>query len=446
MNLSRLSLLTFSIVLLVQPLSFTVAHAASGGTFSDVSPTNPNNTAIETLHFMHIIDGFPDGTFQPNLYVNRAEALKMIMGSTMTNIPATTTSGFPDVQASEWFAKYVVLAKDKNIISGYPDGTFRGAELINFGEILKMTFRSFGLVATTSYSEASLRVNFPGHTGKEWYLPYMMYAKEKNMLLLDEPGAYPSRAQIAELLYRIITIQKFQIDTFKVENVPLYTSLSNALSTEKNIISNSFVSVETSPLLSGKNLSMLSPFILQKDILTHKEESIALLNDLINETDVIHTLLNDKASKGVSANDFESQIISIKNSLASLKNQLINKTVPFTTEETHSFLTQTLTARKDIVKLYGSVELASAKAFASQKLLLDTFKNYATYTEYIALQDAYTRASNAVTSAEQKLTTINATTDEFAVLADVMSQLTLCQTAADDIQKISSTFMQKING
>lgn len=48
--------------------------------FKDVTMDNPNFQAIVALKEKGIISGYPDGTFKPNQVVNRAEALKMIYG------------------------------------------------------------------------------------------------------------------------------------------------------------------------------------------------------------------------------------------------------------------------------------------------------------------------------------------------------------------------------
>jgi len=48
--------------------------------FNDVTLDNPNFEAIVALKEKGIISGYPDGTFKPNQVVNRAEALKMIYG------------------------------------------------------------------------------------------------------------------------------------------------------------------------------------------------------------------------------------------------------------------------------------------------------------------------------------------------------------------------------
>lgn len=435
-------------LLLGLSLSFSslhISHAASGDIFSDVSTDHPYATAITALKGLGVIGGFPDGSFQPDLYVNRAEALKMIMESSIKDIPETTQSGFPDVPGSEWFAKYVALAKDKNIISGYPDGTFRGQELINFGEILKITFRTFGLVASTTYSEAQLRVNFPKYTGKEWFLPYMMYAKEKNMLILTEPGAYPSRGQIAELLYRIIVIQKYNLKTFEEKNIPLYTNLGNAIEQENKILSSSLESLDASPLLSGKQTNLLAPFILMRDPLASKEDTLGIINNMINETDVIHTLLNNKvAVAGIAPDDYQTRIVATKNELAALKNQLVNAT-SMSAEDTQVFLFALLNARKDIVKLYASLEISAAKAFVNQKILLQTLSSYSDAPEYQQMTAQYTLAENALDMAESAISSITSKADEFVAFKDAVSGLDTFKKNAEEIHRLAGLILQRVN-
>lgn len=450
MNISpqkiRQHLLSLAILCILSTSTLQASHAASGEIFTDVGTDHPYSVAITTLKGLGVIGGFPDGSFQPDLYVNRAEALKMIMESSIKEIPDTVQSGFPDVKASDWFAKYVALGKDRNIIAGYPDGTFRGNELINFGEILKITFRTFGLVASSTYSEAQLRVNFPKYTGKEWFLPYMMYAKEKNMLILTEPGAYPTRAQIAELLYRIIVIQKYNLGSFEEKNIPLYTTLGNAIEQENTILSSSLESLESSPLLSGKQANLVMPFILIRDPLLAKEDTLGLINNLINETDVIHTLLNNKvAIAGIAPGDYQTRIVAIKNELASLKNQLVNATGTMSDEETKAFLFGLLQARKDIVKLYASLELSAAKSFVSQKILLQTLSAYSDAPEYQQMTAQYKLAEDALDLAESSISSITAKTDEFVAFKDAVSGLDSFKKNAEEIHRLAGLVLKRVN-
>src|SRR6185295_10570076 len=64
------------------------------------------------------------------------EFLKILLES-RGEVTSDMKNCFPDVQ-EEWFAKYVCLAKSEGIVGGYPDGTFKPNQSINFVEASKM--------------------------------------------------------------------------------------------------------------------------------------------------------------------------------------------------------------------------------------------------------------------------------------------------------------------
>jgi len=92
-----------------------------------------------------------DGTrFNPNQPVTRAETLKILIEAAgfidvFENYQANYASKvgwtyvfFPDVPIGEWYARYVAYAKDFEIVSGYPDNTFRPGNPVTRAEVAKM--------------------------------------------------------------------------------------------------------------------------------------------------------------------------------------------------------------------------------------------------------------------------------------------------------------------
>jgi len=68
------------------------------------------------------INGYADGNFKPDQVVNRVEALKMILLSAFSDAQITgNTIEFSDVEAGNWYVKYVSFAVSKGISSGYKD-------------------------------------------------------------------------------------------------------------------------------------------------------------------------------------------------------------------------------------------------------------------------------------------------------------------------------------
>lgn len=89
--------------------------------FFDVSTTHDNYRAIQYLKENNVVDGYPDGTFQPERVLNRAELMKLLVTSQgFSPDPNTYKNCFPDV-GEEWFAVYVCYAKEQGWVQGYSD-------------------------------------------------------------------------------------------------------------------------------------------------------------------------------------------------------------------------------------------------------------------------------------------------------------------------------------
>jgi hypothetical protein len=117
----------------------------NSGLFTDVLTSHKYYKAIAYCKNQNIADGYPDGSFKPNDKINRAEFTKILVNSKYSNQLSTyAPSGncFPDVDMGSWYAPFVCFAKDKGIIDGYPDGTFQPASNINVVEALKITLNT----------------------------------------------------------------------------------------------------------------------------------------------------------------------------------------------------------------------------------------------------------------------------------------------------------------
>ncbi len=93
------------------------------GAFPDVDESAWYSECVTLAAQLGYMKGYPDGTFGPDLGLNRAEAactlLNMAKGS-----DENTDSGFPDVASSDWFAGSVTWARSAGVMGGYQDGTF----------------------------------------------------------------------------------------------------------------------------------------------------------------------------------------------------------------------------------------------------------------------------------------------------------------------------------
>lgn len=153
-------------------------------TFSDVPESNPDYKAIEYLKAQGFISGYPDGTFKPAQIVNRAEAIKIILSAKGIATKDATTTSFKDVAASDWFAKYVETAKALAIVNGNPDGTFAPARNVNKVELLKMLLLAYE-VKFVNYQPPVKPLYADTPDSKQWYISYLDFAKNVNIISPD---------------------------------------------------------------------------------------------------------------------------------------------------------------------------------------------------------------------------------------------------------------------
>ena len=87
-----------------------------------------------------LISGYPDGTFQPDAEITREE-LTVLLYRVIGAEYAGEVSSFPDVQPGRWSYEEIASLAGKNVISGYPDGTFRPEEYLTRGEMAYLISR-----------------------------------------------------------------------------------------------------------------------------------------------------------------------------------------------------------------------------------------------------------------------------------------------------------------
>ena len=157
---------------------------------------------IKNLVERGVVNGYPDNTFKPEMSVNRAEALKIILESLRAMqiesgqapfVMPTDFNAFPDVAPSAWFATYVAEGVEKGIVAGYPDKTFRGENNVILAEALKM--------ALEAHSEASTIQVWVGETNP-WHKKYIDAAYQFSLLPLglDDPSKELTRAELAYIV------------------------------------------------------------------------------------------------------------------------------------------------------------------------------------------------------------------------------------------------------
>jgi len=97
------------------------------------------------------------GTFQPDRAVTRAELLKIVLAAEGVDpIDTKLTGGFSDVSPEDWYARYVVEARQRGIVGGYADGTFRPNATVNRAEAIKIIMAASSTISQTDLDEEAI--------------------------------------------------------------------------------------------------------------------------------------------------------------------------------------------------------------------------------------------------------------------------------------------------
>ena len=117
--------------------------------------------AVNVISTIGVVDGYADGSFNPQGTLTRGAAAKiicnMILGPTTAAELHADTAPYKDVPTNHTFAGYIAYCAKEGIISGYADGTFRPAGTLTGYAFMKMLLGALGYDAAIE-----------GYTGANW--------------------------------------------------------------------------------------------------------------------------------------------------------------------------------------------------------------------------------------------------------------------------------------
>lgn len=137
----------------------TTTPGATTTNLSDVGSNYWASPFIVALAQRNIIAGFPDGTFKPDQAVTRAQFAAMIQKAFNQNpVRQLAAGGFTDVPANYWAADAIREAYETGFMSGYPGNRFLPNEQIP--KVQAIVAISSGLALTSSTDAATVLNNY----------------------------------------------------------------------------------------------------------------------------------------------------------------------------------------------------------------------------------------------------------------------------------------------
>jgi len=243
------------------------------GKFNDINAAMPHCWLTRIMRDQNIFTGDAGGNFRPGDRISRAEFAKILVvslyGNTVTpenwNQLDGSTLGFADLSGTHWAYPYIKIAKEKGLIGGYPDGTFRLGNTVSRAEFAKMLYSRLPDLqakideAKTYMFNSQLTLETIGITPGQWYTDYMLllyYSDSKGAFLEDHgngkllPERPVTRLEIAYAIQHLNGMYNIPIgfsnavitEEVNETNCQNIRNLTNMTQTLKNLgISNSVV-------------------------------------------------------------------------------------------------------------------------------------------------------------------------------------------------------------
>ncbi|MEM9116529.1 MAG: S-layer homology domain-containing protein [Cyanobacteria bacterium P01_F01_bin.56] len=197
---------TFSPMLTVAPV---VAQTQTQTQFVDVSSGHWAREFIVSLAARDIIAGFPDGTFRPEEPVTRAQYAAMLRQAfNQTSVRSATN--FVDVSANYWAAAAIREADMMGFLSGYPGNVFNPEQNIPRAQVLVSLSNGLNYVANNPNS-----VQIYGDAAQipDYAVASIAAATEQRLVVnypnvqLLRPNQIATRADVAAFIYQALASQ-----------------------------------------------------------------------------------------------------------------------------------------------------------------------------------------------------------------------------------------------
>ncbi|MEM1426843.1 MAG: family 10 glycosylhydrolase, partial [Cyanobacteria bacterium P01_H01_bin.130] len=164
---------------------------------------------ITALSDRRIINGFPDGTFQPDRALTRAQFAALLLPS-FNRSKVRNAITFRDVPSRHWASGAIKEAYETGFISGYPNNYFRPDWNITRSQLWVALINGLGLASRDLSSDELDDLYRDAQDIPSWAIDQVAAATTHNMVVnypsLDrlEPNRPATRGEVAAILYQAL--------------------------------------------------------------------------------------------------------------------------------------------------------------------------------------------------------------------------------------------------
>lgn len=148
-------------------------------------------------------DGVGGGLFCPDDLLNRAQLAQVLWS--ICGAPPASGCGFSDVSTGEWFYSAVSWCQYAGLINGYDDNTFGPYNLLTREQLMSILHRYAQYNGSNLHATANMSRYSDQEMISPWAYDSMQWAVSNRLISPSDnelcPGAFVSRAELAEALY-----------------------------------------------------------------------------------------------------------------------------------------------------------------------------------------------------------------------------------------------------
>ena len=167
------------------------------------------STGAVTMYHRLYMHGYPEGDFRPRSGISRAETAAIfarILANYDESVMTSTSTSFNDVPSDKWYSKYIAFLDGKDVISGYPDGSFKPDKKITRAEFAAICVRYY---ENTLGTITPAQTEFADLSGEHWVYEYIEKANAQEWILgfpdnTVRPDIAISRAEVVAIVNRIL--------------------------------------------------------------------------------------------------------------------------------------------------------------------------------------------------------------------------------------------------
>ena len=228
----RLLSVLLVVVMLAGMIAMTVATSAEDALpFKDVKAKHWYYDEVKAVYDRGLMEGKTKDTFAPLEVMTRAQIVTIfyrLAGITETGLGSTLT--FTDTKAKAWYVDYLGWAVRENLVTGYPDNTFKPNTAVSRQELAKLIVVFLEYMNVTVESESLVTEFADAARFPDWSREYIEALRETGLVGGDDKGNFnpkksANRAEVATIFSRFPEMNKELTPADVIANISEYLEM-----------------------------------------------------------------------------------------------------------------------------------------------------------------------------------------------------------------------------